>query len=77
MISKFFLDIKNKNPEEIRKIKKLSMRFSLKLGELRKKFCKKCLHPYSGREKIIIKKDMKSVECGNCGNINRWKIKLS
>lgn len=76
-IKEFFLNIKNKTPDEVKKMKKLSMRFGLKLGDLRKKFCKKCLYPYSGKEKIRIKNKMKSVECENCENTNRWKIKLS
>lgn len=76
-IKEFFLDIKNKTLDEVKKIKKLSMRHGLKLGELRKRFCRKCLHPYSGKEKIIIKNGMKSIECENCKSRNRWKIKLS
>lgn len=76
-IKEFFSNIKNKTPLEVRKIKKLSMRCSLKLGELRKEFCKKCLTPYSGEEKIGVKDKKKSVACKKCNYINRWKIKLS
>ena len=32
-IKGFFLNIKNKSPEEVGKIKKISMRHGLKLGE--------------------------------------------
>ena len=76
-INHFFAHIKNKTPEEIKKLKKLSMRHNLKLGKLRKSFCRKCLHPYSGKEKIRIRDRIKSVECKKCGYISRWKIKLS
>ncbi len=76
-IKEFFSNIKNKTPDEVKKTKKLSMRHGLKLGQLRKKFCNKCLHTYSGKERIRINKGIKSVECENCGKVNRWKIKLS
>ncbi len=72
-INKFFSDIKSKTPEEIRKIKKLSMRYNLKLGELRRKFCRNCFSPLKGE--IRIKKGTKSVECENCGYIIRWRLK--
>jgi len=72
-IEKFFSDIKNKTPKEIRKIKRTAMRHSIKLGALRKKFCKKC---YSPDLKIkSIKKGIKTTECKNCGNLMRWKIR--
>ncbi|MDD5699600.1 MAG: hypothetical protein PHH00_00175 [Candidatus Nanoarchaeia archaeon] len=76
-ISEFLLDIKNKTPDEVKKIKRLSMRHGLNLGGLRKRFCRKCLFPYSGKERIRINKGIKSVECEKCGYKNRWKIKPS
>jgi RNase P subunit RPR2 len=74
-IESFFAHIKNKTPEEIRKIKRLSMRHNLKLKELRKKFCKKCFNPYKNPE-IRLNKNFKSLRCRKCGYISRWKIKL-
>ncbi len=72
-IEEFFKDIKNKNPKEIKKIKKLAMKHNIKLKEKRKKFCKKCFSP---RLKIIsIKNKIKRVVCEECGYISRWKIK--
>lgn len=73
-IEKFFEDIKNKIPKEVRKIKKLAMSQKIPLKKSRKKFCKKCLAPYTGKEKIRIKKGIKSVECDNCKKISRWRI---
>ncbi|MEK6824181.1 MAG: hypothetical protein AABY06_04055 [Nanoarchaeota archaeon] len=70
----FFLNIKNKTSKQIKKIKSLAMNKKISLKEKRKLFCKKCLTPYSGNEKIRIKKGMKSVECLKCKKINRWKI---
>jgi len=75
-IKSFFVHIKNKTPEEIKKIKKLSMKYNLKLGGLRKNFCKKCLTTYKNPE-IRSNKNFKSFKCKECGYVNRWKIKLS
>ncbi len=72
-IEDFFKDLKNKSSEELRKIKKMAMHYSLKLGDKRKKFCKKC---YSANLRVkTIKNKIKTVECRNCGSIGRWKIK--
>jgi len=73
-IQRFFSDIENKTPYEVKKIKKLAMRHNLKLGDLRKKFCKKCFAPYRN-PRIRIKKGIKSIQCKNCGYVVRWRIK--
>lgn len=73
-INEFFSDIKNKTSKEIKKIKKLAARKKIPLKEKRKLFCKKCLTPFSGKEKIRIKNRIKSTVCGNCGKVNRWEI---
>jgi RNase P subunit RPR2 len=71
-IEEFFDNIKNKTPKQIKKVKKLAMKHSIKLGNLRKKFCKKC---YSPDLKVkSIKNKFKTTECKNCGYISRWKI---
>ncbi|HTY43806.1 MAG TPA: hypothetical protein VMC80_01035 [Patescibacteria group bacterium] len=72
-IKEFFRDIKNKNPNEVRKIKRLAMSQNIKLEDYRKKFCKNCYSPMKG--KMRIKKGIKSIKCENCGNISRYKIK--
>jgi RNase P subunit RPR2 len=74
-IEKFFSEIKNKSPKEIKKIKRLAMNKKISLKEKRKLFCKKCLTAYSGKEKIRIKNNSKIIECKNCGELNRVKIK--
>jgi len=73
-INEFFSSIKGKNPKQIKKIKRLAMRNSIKLGKLRKKFCKKCLSPYIN-PKVRIKNKMKIIICKNCGHKSRWKVK--
>ena len=74
-IEEFFEEIKNKTSKQLKKIKSLAMNKKISLKEKRKLFCKKCLTPYSGNEKIRIKNGRKSVECKNCGKVNRWKVK--
>lgn len=75
-IEEFFLYIKNKNPEEVKKIKKLAMRHNIKLGKKKRLFCKKCFEPYKN-PKIRIKNGIKIMECKNCGHVSREKIKTS
>ncbi len=58
--------------DDVRKIKRLAMKFNIKLGEYRKSFCGKCMSPLHG--KLRINKGYKTVECASCGFKNRWKI---
>lgn len=60
-------------PEEVRKIKKLAMKHSIKLGDYRKLFCRKCLNPVRG--KLSITKTHKTIACGFCGYKNKIKLK--
>ena len=73
-IEKFFKNIKEKAPKEIKKIKKLAMRQNIKLGKNRKLFCKKCGGVYKN-PKIRIKSKIKSIICEKCGYASRWRIK--
>jgi len=73
-IEKFFSDIKNKTPKEIKKIKRLAMKHNLPLKEKRKLFCKKCYVSFSGKEKTRIKKGKKIIVCSGCGYVSRWKL---
>ena len=70
-IKEFF---KNKHSgKEVKKIRKLAMHNNIKLREFRKKFCKKC---FSMNLRVrSVKKDFKNVECRDCGNLMRWKMK--
>ena len=72
-IEEFFLNISDKTPKQIKKIKKFAMSYNIQLKEKRKKFCKKC---FSHKLKTIsIKNKIKRVKCENCGFISKWKIK--
>ena len=59
--------------EEVKKIKRLAMKFNIKLKDYRKKFCKKCLSKLKGKTRIF--KNYKTVECSMCSYKNRWRIK--
>ena len=72
-VEKFFKEIKDKTPKEIKKIKRLAMSHNIKLKGKRKLFCKKCFSPYNN-SKIIIKKGIKSIWCEECGRVSRWKM---
>ena len=58
--------------EEVKKIKRLAMKFNIKLGLYKKTFCKKCLLKLKG--KLSINKMFKTIECKNCRYKNRFKI---
>ena len=73
-IQEFFINIKEKTPQEIKKIKRLAMKDNIALKELRKTFCKKCLNPYNN-PKIRIKNKIKTIVCNNCNYISRYKLK--
>jgi len=61
--------------DEMRKIKRLAMKYKIKLGVYRKEYCKKCLSELSGKTRI--RDGFKSVKCEKCNYYNRWKIKLN
>ena len=66
------------SPKEIKKAKKLAMGKNIKLGILRRKFCKKCLSFFNLKNhEIRIKKPFKVVKCKECGNISRYKMTLN
>jgi|TARA_Y100000034_G_scaffold31485_1_gene38491 RNase P subunit RPR2 len=73
-IQEFFLDIKNKSSNDVKKIKRIAMSQNIPLKETRKKFCKKCFVPYKN-PKIRIKNKIKIITCENCDYVSRWKIK--
>lgn len=67
---------KNSSKKEIKKTKKLAMSKNIKLGILRKIFCKKCSTCFTqATSEIRIKKPFKIIKCKNCGYVNRWKMK--
>ncbi|VVB80246.1 Uncharacterised protein [uncultured archaeon] len=73
-IETFFLNPKDKSSKEIKKIKRLAANKKISLKTERKKFCKYCFNPFSGKENVRIKNKVKSVECLNCKKVSRWRM---
>lgn len=73
-INEFFSEVKSKTPKEVKKIKRLAMRYNIPLREFRKTFCKRCFSPYVN-SKVRANNKKKVVECSNCEGVGRWKIK--
>tara|TARA_Y100000310_G_C20548336_1_gene746743 strand:+ start:252 stop:509 length:258 start_codon:yes stop_codon:yes gene_type:complete len=68
----FFFKQPDFTPKAVKKIKRLAMKFNIKLKAKRKLFCKKCLSKLKGKVKIT--KHYKTVECKSCNYKNKWKI---
>ncbi|MBU0957431.1 MAG: hypothetical protein KKF56_01330 [Nanoarchaeota archaeon] len=69
---------KAKSEKDVQKIKRLAMHNKIKLGELRKKFCKNCYSLFdSSNCEVRVKNSLKIVRCLKCGNVSRYKIKTS
>ena len=65
----------NPSPKEIKKTKKLAANQNIKLGSLRKKFCKKCYSLFNPKNsEIRIKNRFKIIKCKNCDYMSRYKI---
>lgn len=64
----------NPSPKKIKKAKKLAMSKNIKLGKLKRKFCKNCYSLFSPKNsEVRIKNGFKIIRC-KCGNVGRWKI---
>jgi RNase P subunit RPR2 len=63
---------KSFSPEELKKIKRLAMKYRISLREHRKKFCKKCFTKLKG--KIRVSKTHKTTICVSCGYKNKLRI---
>ncbi len=72
-IEEFFKNLQEKTPEEIKKVRILAAKHNIKLGQLKKRFCKKCYSFFKNSE-IRIRAGKKIVKCKNCGYVGRWKI---
>ena len=65
----------NPSPKEIKKAKKLAMSKNIKLGKLKRKFCKRCYSLFDSKNsEIRIKKGFKIIKCKNCGDVSRWAM---
>jgi RNase P subunit RPR2 len=71
-IDSFFTQKKELNPLYVKKIKRLAMKYNIKLGVHRRRFCKKCYSDLK-KGKIRITKTHKIIECPNCKERNRFR----
>jgi RNase P subunit RPR2 len=70
-IDEFFTK-KDFTSEEVRKIKRLAMKFKIRLSKHRAEFCKKCLAKLRGRTRVS--KIYKTIICEKCNSLNKIKI---
>lgn len=75
-IEKFFDNILTKSPKEIKKIKKKAMSKNIHLSNNRRKFCKYCLTPYTGKENVRIRNKHKIIVCNKCGKKNKINLTI-
>jgi len=61
--------------EEVKKIKRLAMKFNIKLGLYKRTFCKKCMSKLKGQ--LRMNKMYKTIKCRNCRYKNRFRIAQS
>ena len=67
---------KSPSKEKLKKLKTLAMSRNIKIGALRKRFCKKCYTLFnSENSEIRINQRFKKTKCKTCGYIMRYKIK--
>lgn len=71
---KDFFETAKHSEIETKKIKKLAMHYNIKLGKLRKRFCKKCYSSLDNAS-VRIRNKTKIAKCKKCGHVSRWKIK--
>jgi len=60
------------SPDELKKLKKLAMKYRIRLGAYRKRFCKKCFLPLKGS--VHVTRNNKSVVCKSCGFTSKFRI---
>jgi len=73
-VNKIF-SLKNPIAQQIKKAKKLASSKNIKLGNLKRKFCKKCFTFFTtNNNEIRIKKPFKIIKCKNCNHISRYKL---
>jgi len=67
-----FFKKQNFDKEEMRKIRRIAMKFKIRLKDKRKTFCKHCLSKLKGS--VRINKGYKTIQCSFCNFKNRFKI---
>jgi RNase P subunit RPR2 len=58
--------------KELKKIRRLAMKFKIPLREKRRKFCKSCLRQLKGKTRVS--STHKTVTCSHCNYENKFRI---
>ena len=74
IVQEFFDNSQRIEPSQVKKMKTLAMTHRIRLGEYRKKFCKKCYVDLT-LGTVRVNNGSKILTCGVCGTINKWIIK--
>jgi len=62
--------------EKLKNLKLLAMSKNIKIGGMKKRFCKNCYSLFTTKNsEIRIKLPYKKIKCKNCGYIARYKLK--
>jgi len=62
--------------EKLKKLKLLAMSRNIKIGGMKKRFCKNCFSVFTIKNsEIRIKLPYKMIKCKDCGHIARYKLK--
>jgi len=67
-----FFSRENFSASEVRKIKRLAMKFKIPLKQFKRQFCKFCLSQLKGQ--IRISKTHKTIICENCKKANKCRL---
>jgi len=68
--------VENLPKERLKNLKLLAMSKNIKIGGMKKRYCKKCYSLFTIKNsEIRIKKPYKKIKCKNCGYITRYKLK--
>jgi RNase P subunit RPR2 len=70
---KEFFEKERLDSKQTKKIKRIAMKYRIRLGEYKRRFCKKCFSDLRNG-KTRISKGNKTVVCPKCNYFNRWKI---
>ncbi|MEK6898921.1 MAG: hypothetical protein AABW79_02370 [Nanoarchaeota archaeon] len=68
-----FFEQEELDADEVKKIKRLAMKFNIKLDRLRARFCKRCCVDLKD-SKIRVSKNHKTISCKKCNYLNKIKI---
>ena len=66
----------NPSKESLKNLKLLAMSKNIKIGGMKKRYCKKCYSLFTTKNsEIRIKMPYKKIKCKNCGYTATYKIK--